>query len=572
MKKVFSMVATSLPKDVILVTEDAKRLEAHSLILKAASTTFNSILHITKNCRGGSNTVIYLPGFAHEQLTLVVELIYLGKTKVATHLLQDFKAAVKSLGVFSGFELEDNIAKQTSASLHVSDTEGKRESDKTDFINSKSESLETEDGEIIEDSANKNDVKELFESHALENQFERCNIETVCSKTTLGDKIIMKDIFYPSRQIIGNIGSNVLDAFNATKEDKSEVAHDDGKEFKPKIQFKCDPSDPGASTEETSVGIIKGDMESQNRVTEPMANIKTAKEESDKPEDNHPTAGNIPDNALQGKPRQQKIQSKKKKGKHAKERRKSKDTSKQKTCEYCGKQFKGTGFKYKGTKYYEHMARHKVMDKDCGCGIDFSSFIKKRWHLRVVHEGYFPCNLCQQPSNSVFATEALLGSHKKDKHPENKEQDLKCNVPECNKTFKNRSSIPYHMMSSHDDGGPFCCSHCGKELPSRLALNAHEKRSHNEQSCPVCFKLVKNLRIHTLDVHTEDSQLRLQCDSCGKGFSEQSKLKKHKMNVHIKTRPFKCRYLCENDIGYNDVSNRNSHERKKHGGLFNDGK
>ena len=69
-KKVFSMIATSLPKDVILVTEDAKRLEAHSLILKAASTTFNSILHKTNN-KGGSadsNTVIYLPGFAHEQL------------------------------------------------------------------------------------------------------------------------------------------------------------------------------------------------------------------------------------------------------------------------------------------------------------------------------------------------------------------------------------------------------------------------------------------------------------------------------------------------------------------------
>ena len=52
-RKVFSTIATSLPKDVILVTEDAKRLEAHSLILKTASTTFNSILHKTNN-RGGS--------------------------------------------------------------------------------------------------------------------------------------------------------------------------------------------------------------------------------------------------------------------------------------------------------------------------------------------------------------------------------------------------------------------------------------------------------------------------------------------------------------------------------------
>ena len=35
------------------------------------------------------------------------------------------------------------------------------------------------------------------------------------------------------------------------------------------------------------------------------------------------------------------------------------------------------------------------------------------------------------------------------------------------------------------------------------------------------------------------------------------------MSVHLKLRPFKCRYGCE--FGYNDQANRNSHERKKHG-------
>ena len=38
------------------------------------------------------------------------------------------------------------------------------------------------------------------------------------------------------------------------------------------------------------------------------------------------------------------------------------------------------------------------------------------------------------------------------------------------------------------------------------------------------------------------------------------------MNVHIRSRPYNCRYGC--NMAYNDVSNRNSHEKKKHGGLF----
>ena len=36
--------------------------------------------------------------------------------------------------------------------------------------------------------------------------------------------------------------------------------------------------------------------------------------------------------------------------------------------------------------------------------------------------------------------------------------------------------------------------------------------------------------------------------------------------MHLKTRPFNCRYGC--DISYNDHSNRNAHEKKTHGKLF----
>ena len=38
------------------------------------------------------------------------------------------------------------------------------------------------------------------------------------------------------------------------------------------------------------------------------------------------------------------------------------------------------------------------------------------------------------------------------------------------------------------------------------------------------------------------------------------------MNVHLKLRPYKCRFGC--DFGYNDFSNRNAHEKKKHGGRY----
>ena len=68
---------------------------------------------------------------------------------------------------------------------------------------------------------------------------------------------------------------------------------------------------------------------------------------------------------------------------------------------------------------------------------------------------------------------------------------------------------------------------------------------------------------HRMKAH---DKMRYECDQCDKKFISNSALKCHMMNVHIRTRPYNCRYGC--NMAYNDVSNRNSHEKKKHGGLF----
>ena len=63
-----------------------------------------------------------------------------------------------------------------------------------------------------------------------------------------------------------------------------------------------------------------------------------------------------------------------------------------------------------------------------------------------------------------------------------------------------------------------------------------------------------------------DEERKYQCKTCGKGFISLSYLKSHNMNVHLKLRPYECRYGCE--LRYNDSANRNAHEKKKHGVLF----
>ena len=76
-----------------------------------------------------------------------------------------------------------------------------------------------------------------------------------------------------------------------------------------------------------------------------------------------------------------------------------------------------------------------------------------------------------------------------------------------------------------------------------------------------CWK--RSLTFHQQVVH-EDK--KFQCQDCGKGFSIKRKLEYHRISIHLKTKPFNCRYGCE--ISYSDPGNRNAHERKTHGKLF----
>ena len=85
----------------------------------------------------------------------------------------------------------------------------------------------------------------------------------------------------------------------------------------------------------------------------------------------------------------------------------------------------------------------------------------------------------------------------------------------------------------------------------------------------VCAKICKSsqqLKKH-LRNHIAEEDKPLQCDQCEKRFLEKQKLASHRMSMHVKARPYSCRYGC-GGMDYNDRSNRDAHERKKHGCVY----
>ena len=208
-----------------------------------------------------------------------------------------------------------------------------------------------------------------------------------------------------------------------------------------------------------------------------------------------------------------------------------------------------------------HISRAHYVPQACHiCGFIPTSARSLRHHL-LVHEeslkGRKICSTCRQTIPIEECEE-----HQKTCNP-----NVICNV--CGKSL-HKASLDMHMRRAHTNGPPekkYNCEICGKAFGYEDALKRHIRKTHGEKTpCPECGKKVRRLKLHIRDVHTPDQEKKLKCQDCGKGFDDTRRLDQHRMNVHLKLKPYNCRYGC--DIAYNDTSNRNQHEKRKHGKLF----
>jgi len=166
----------------------------------------------------------------------------------------------------------------------------------------------------------------------------------------------------------------------------------------------------------------------------------------------------------------------------------------------------------------------------------------------------YPCDVCGKEFNSIDG----VTQHKK------RHADLGTyNCQLCEKPFKSKSSLKMHYITSHGEKIP--CHICGKEISS-VSYKEHLKTHDEKNICEICNKVVRNIKRHMLRLHTKDEDKPHRCSDCGKGFDSALSLESHRMSVHLKLRPYKCRYGCA--FAYNDNSNRNAHEKKTHGSIF----
>ena len=239
-------------------------------------------------------------------------------------------------------------------------------------------------------------------------------------------------------------------------------------------------------------------------------------------------------------------------------------------CGQCDKMFQNAIYLQQHVQYmhdgikpkYNKMTPQVIAakcDMECKCGIDFKMVKEKVAHYKLVHLGYKECLKCNKIVKSLEEQIHHCAPLKK------KKQKVKYVVcQDCGKEVHG-NKVKYHMQKYHEVV-ECSCDKCGKKFYDTMSLKDHMRDCMKSEQCNLCGAIVSRIADHIRNVHTAEKDKKFVCNICGKGFHQKRKLENHTMNNHLKLRPHRCRYGC--DIGYNDTSNRNAHEKKKHGGLF----
>ncbi|CAG9763860.1 unnamed protein product [Ceutorhynchus assimilis] len=165
------------------------------------------------------------------------------------------------------------------------------------------------------------------------------------------------------------------------------------------------------------------------------------------------------------------------------------------------------------------------------------------------------CHLCKQP----FALRAILLQHLvmctvtsgmteptpavivRKKNKKIKEKLNYCEL--CERVFKHRNSLVYHMRS-HSGVRPHQCEVCGKSFFASSALKVHLRLHSGDKpyDCVHCgrkFRHWGDLKYHITSIHSNEKNY--QCEYCGKAFARKYSLVVHR-RIHTGERNYKCQY------------------------------
>lgn len=203
------------------------------------------------------------------------------------------------------------------------------------------------------------------------------------------------------------------------------------------------------------------------------------------------------------------------------------------------------------------------------CPKKFRVILRMEAHKRT-HDGLkpFECELCGKD----FWKWNNLKTHRIQKHSNDK-ISIPCGFEGCDLTFATRQGQKRHYLRTHDptyvipEQTAFVCDTCGKTFTTNGALKKHKFiHAPNEMPfvCGICAK--KFPTSHKLKEHTMRHQgiRNHTCSFCGLRKTTMHELKAHINTVHSKSKTYPCD-ICASE--FTNIGNLNRHVRIVHLGM-----
>ncbi|XP_078037445.1 uncharacterized protein LOC144470319 isoform X7 [Augochlora pura] len=188
---------------------------------------------------------------------------------------------------------------------------------------------------------------------------------------------------------------------------------------------------------------------------------------------------------------------------------------------------------------------------------------------KKLHDGSYTCDICQ----TVFEQKSKILRHITSKHSFHR--PFKC--PTCDKTFKYKCDLKAHRLVHQDVDSSLlhCCDKCDYRTKTKNNLKSHHIRRHTDDykfACEHCgkrFKMEWDLKFH---VGTHGTSQHM-CDVCGKFYTSNYSLYKHRKVAHLNEYKFHCavcnkRLLTQENLDNHMKQHSRTYECKECGKVF----
>ncbi|XP_017754548.1 PREDICTED: zinc finger protein 836-like [Eufriesea mexicana] len=188
---------------------------------------------------------------------------------------------------------------------------------------------------------------------------------------------------------------------------------------------------------------------------------------------------------------------------------------------------------------------------------------------KKLHDGTYTCDICQ----TTFEQKSKILRHIISKHSFHR--PFKCLT--CDKTFKYKCDLKAHRLVHQDVDTSLlhCCDKCDYRTKTKNNLKSHYIRRHTDDykfACEHCgkrFKMEWDLKFH-IGTHSSSQHM---CDICGKFYTSNYSLYKHRKVAHLNEYKFQCkvcnkRLLTQENLDNHMQQHSRTYECKECGKVF----